>query len=173
MPIYEYQAIDTRGRNKKSRIDADTARDARDKLRNKKLRVTFMRRIDAVAKGGGKAGRFQLQRRVNIRDLAILTRQFSTLLASGVHLSEALNVLVEQIEDRRMEVVFRDLREKVVSGAGLADALSQHPAIFSDLYVNMVRAGEASGNLDDVLLSLSNYLQKQASLRGKLAAAVT
>ncbi|MAW78003.1 MAG: hypothetical protein CMJ95_11550 [Planctomycetes bacterium] len=173
MPIYEYQAIDTRGRNKKSRIDADTARDARDKLRNKKLRVTFMRRIDAVAKGGGKAGRFQLQRRVNIRDLAILTRQFSTLLASGVHLSEALNVLVEQIEDRRMEVVFRDLREKVVSGAGLADALSQHPAIFSDLYVNMVRAGEASGNLDDVLLSLSNYLQKQASLRGKLAAALT
>ncbi|MEC9477412.1 MAG: type II secretion system F family protein [Planctomycetota bacterium] len=173
MPIYEYQAIDTRGRNKKSRIDADTARDARDKLRNQKLRVTFMRRIDAVAKGGGKAGRFQLQRKVNIRELAILTRQFSTLLSSGVHLSEALNVLVEQIEDRRMEVVFRDLREKIVSGAGLADALSLHPSMFSDLYVNMVRAGEASGNLDEVLLSLSDYLQKQASLRGKLGAALT
>ena len=173
MPIYEYLAIDTRGRNKKSRIDADTAREARDKLRNQNLRVTNMHRIDAVAKGGGKAGRFRLQRKANIRDLAILTRQFSTLLASGVHLSEALNVLVEQIEDRRMEVVFRDLREKIVSGAGLADALSQHPAIFSDLYVNMVRAGEASGNLDDVLLSLANYLQKQASLRGKLAAALT
>ena len=173
MPIYEYQAIDTRGRNKKSRIDADTAREARDKLRHQNLRVTNMHRIDAVAKGGGKAGRFRLQRKANIRDLAILTRQFSTLLASGVHLSEALNVLVEQIGDRRMEVVFRDLREKIVSGAGLADALSQHPAIFSDLYVNMVRAGEASGNLDDVLLSLANYLQKQASLRGKLAAALT
>ena len=173
MPIYEYQAIDIRGRKKKSRIDADTARDARDKLRNQKLRVTNMHRIDAVAKGGGKAGRFQLQRKANIRELAILTRQFSTLLASGVHLSEALNVLVEQIGDRRMEVVFRDLREKIVSGAGLADALSQHPAVFSDLYVNMVRAGEASGNLDDILLSLANYLQKQASLRGKLSAALT
>ena len=171
MPIYEYQAIDIRGRKKKSRIDADTARDARDKLRNQKLRVTNMHRIDAVAKGGGKAGRFQLQRKANIRELAILT--FSTLLASGVHLSEALNVLVEQIGDRRMEVVFRDLREKIVSGAGLADALSQHPAVFSDLYVNMVRAGEASGNLDDILLSLANYLQKQASLRGKLSAALT
>ncbi len=173
MPIYEYQAIDIRGRNKKSRIDADTARDARDKLRQQKLRVIDMRRIDAISKGGGKAGRFQLQNKVNIRDLAILTRQFSTLLSSGVHLSETLNVLVEQIEDRRMEVVFRDLREKIVSGASLGDALSQHPAFFSDLYVNMVRAGEAAGNLDEVLLSLSDYLQKQASLRGKLSAALT
>ena len=173
MPIYSYQAIDSRGRNKKGNIDADTARDARDKLRTQKLRVTDMRRIDAIARGGGKAGRFQLQRKANIRDLAILTRQFSTLLASGVHLSEALSVLVEQIEDRRMEVIFRDIREKIVSGAGLADAFSLHPAYFSDLYINMVRAGEASGNLDEVLLSLSNYLQKQASLRGKISAALT
>ena len=173
MPIYSYQAIDSRGRNKKGTIDADTARDGRDKLRHKKLRVTQMQRIDAIARGGGTVGRFQLQRKANIRDLAILTRQFSTLLASGVHLSEALAVLVEQIEDRRMEVIFRDIREKIVSGAGLADAFSLHPAYFSDLYINMVRAGEASGNLDEVLLSLADYLQKQASLRGKISAALT
>lgn len=173
MPIYSYQAIDSRGRNKKGTIDADTARDGRDKLRQKKLRVTQMQRIDAIARGGGTAGRFQLQRKANIRDLAILTRQFSTLLASGVHLSEALAVLVEQIEDRRMEVIFRDIREKIVSGAGLADAFSLHPAYFSDLYINMVRAGEASGNLDEVLMSLADYLQKQASLRGKISAALT
>jgi general secretion pathway protein F len=173
MPIYSYQAIDSRGRNKKGTIDADTARDGRDKLRHKKLRVTQMQRIDAIARGGGTVGRFQLQRKANIRDLAILTRQFSTLLASGVHLSEALAVLVEQIEDRRMEVIFRDIREKIVSGAGLADAFSLHPAYFSDLYINMVRAGEASGNLDEVLMSLADYLQKQASLRGKISAALT
>ena len=173
MPIYSYQAVDSRGRNKKGTIDADTARDGRDKLRHQKLRVTKMQRIDAIARGGGTAGRFQLQRKANIRDLAILTRQFSTLLASGVHLSEALTVLVEQIEDRRMEVIFRDIREKITSGTGLADAFSLHPAYFSDLYINMVRAGEASGNLDEVLLSLANYLQKQASIRGKISAALT
>ena len=173
MPIFQYEAINDTGKTRRGNVDADTPRDARDKLRRQKLRVTTMRRIDAGGNTGRGIMRFRLQRKVNIRDLAILTRQFSTLLASGVHLSEALNVLVNQIADRRLELVFRDLREKIVSGSGLADALSLHPSHFSDLYVNMVRAGEASGNLDEILARLADYLQKQASLRGKLAAALT
>ncbi|HIN79752.1 MAG TPA: type II secretion system protein GspF, partial [Planctomycetes bacterium] len=173
MPIFQYEAINDTGKTRRGNVDADTPRDARDKLRRQKLRVTTMRRIDAGGNTGRGILRFRLQRKVNIRDLAILTRQFSTLLASGVHLSEALNVLVNQIADRRLELVFRDLREKIVSGSGLADALSLHPSHFSDLYVNMVRAGEASGNLDEILARLADYLQKQASLRGKLAAALT
>ncbi|NCG55525.1 MAG: type II secretion system protein GspF [Proteobacteria bacterium] len=173
MPIYSYKAIDQRGRNSKGNIDADTAREARDKLRHQKLRVTDMERIDAVSQKSTSIFKYRFERKVDIRNLAILTRQFSTLLASGVHLSEALNVLVEQIEEKHLEVIFRDIRERIVAGAGLADALSLHPSVFSDLYINMVRAGEASGNLDDILYSLSDYLQKQASLRGKLAAALT
>ena len=173
MPIYSYKAIDQRGRNSKGNIDADTAREARDKLRRQKLRVTDMERIDAVSQKSTSIFKYRFERKVDIRNLAILTRQFSTLLASGVHLSEALNVLVEQIEEKHLEVIFRDIRERIVAGAGLADALSLHPSVFSDLYINMVRAGEASGNLDDILYSLSDYLQKQASLRGKLAAALT
>ena len=174
MPIFNYEAIDAKGRPKKGTVDADTARDAREKLRRQQIRVVEMHRLDATARPKkGDRPKFQLQRRVNTRELAILTRQFSTLLGSGVHLSEALNVLVEQIQDRRMEVVFRDLREKIVSGSGLADALSFHPGYFSDLYINMVRAGEASGNLDDILTRLADYLQKQANLKGKLVAAMT
>ncbi|NCF99820.1 MAG: type II secretion system inner membrane protein GspF [Planctomycetia bacterium] len=173
MPIYSYKAIDQRGRNSKGNIDADTAREARDKLRHQNLRVTDMERIDAVSQKSTSIFKYRFERKVDIRNLAILTRQFSTLLASGVHLSEALNVLVEQIEEKHLEVIFRDIRERIVAGAGLADALSLHPSVFSDLYINMVRAGEASGNLDDILYSLSDYLQKQASLRGKLAAALT
>ena len=174
MPIFQYEAIDARGRSKKGTVDADTARDAREKLRRQQIRVVEMERLDATARPQkGDRPKLQLQRKVNTRELAILTRQFSTLLGSGVHLSEALNVLVEQIQDRRMEVVFRDLREKIVSGSGLADALSFHPGYFSDLYINMVRAGEASGNLDEILTRLSDYLQKQANLKGKLVAAMT
>jgi len=175
MPIFNYEAIDAKGRARKGTVDADTARDAREKLRRQEIRVTGMKRLDAT--GGVKKGErrplLKLERRANPRELAILTRQFSTLLGSGIHLSEALNVLVEQIQDRRMEVIFRDLRERIVSGSGLADALSHHPGYFSDLYVNMVRAGEASGNLDEILSRLAEYLQKQASLRGKLTAAMT
>lgn len=175
MPIFNYEAIDAKGKARKGTVDADTARDAREKLRRQQIRVVEMKRIDASGgvKRGEKRSFFQFERRANIRELAILTRQFSTLLGSGVHLSEALNVLVEQIQDRHMGVVFRDLREKIVSGGGLADALSYHPGYFSDLYINMVRAGEASGNLDEVLSRLADYLQAQASLRGKLSAALT
>ena len=169
MPIYSYKAIDQRGRQSKGNIDADTAREARDKLRHQQLRVTDMERVETIGKKSKSIFSYRFERKVDIRSLAILTRQFSTLLGAGVHLSEALNVLVEQIEEKRLEVVFRDVRERIVAGAGLADAMSLHPAVFSDLYINMVRAGEASGNLDEILYSLSEYLQKQASLRGKRA----
>jgi len=174
MPIFQYEAIDSKGRTKKGTVDADTARDAREKLRKQQIRVVEMERLDASGRPKkGEKAKLRLERKVNVRELAILTRQFSTLLGSGVHLSEALNVLVEQIQDRHLEVVYRDLREKIVSGSGLADALSFHPNYFSDLYINMVRAGEASGNLDEVLARLADYLQKQANLRGKIAAAMT
>jgi len=174
MPIFQYEAIDAKGRTKKGTVDADTARDAREKLRKQQIRVVEMERLDASGRPKkGEKAKLRLERKVNVRELAILTRQFSTLLGSGVHLSEALNVLVEQIQDRHLEVVYRDLREKIVSGSGLADALSFHPNYFSDLYINMVRAGEASGNLDEVLARLADYRQKQANLRGKIAAAMT
>ena len=175
MPIFQYEAIDAKGRPKKGTVDQDTAREARDRLRAQGIRVTKMERIDAGGrvKKGERRSLLKFEKRANQRELAILTRQFSTLLGSGVHLSEALNVLVEQIQDRHTEIVFRDLREKIVSGSGLADALSYHPGFFSDLYINMVRAGEASGNLDEILYRLAEYLQKQASLKGKMVTALT
>jgi len=112
MPIFQYEAIDSKGRTKKGTVDADTARDAREKLRKQQIRVVEMERLDASGRPKkGEKAKLRLERKVNVRELAILTRQFSPLLGSGVHLSEALNVLVEQIQDRHLEVVYRDLRE--------------------------------------------------------------
>lgn len=176
MPIFQYQALTVQGKNVKGTIDADTPRDAREQLRKQQVRVTKIDRVDAgkkrSAQGGVKA-EFKLERKISGRNLAILTRQLSTLLNSGIHLAEALSALIEQVGERRTEVVLRDVREKIVSGASLADAMAFHPSVFSDLYVNMVRAGEAAGNLDEVLLRLADFLQKQASLRGKISAAMT
>lgn len=173
MPIFQYRAIDLKGGNKKGTIDADTARDARERLRRLELRVTEISQVEAAKKKDAKSSQWKLERKVNLRDLAVLTRQLSTLIRSGVHLSEALSVLVDQVEERRTELILRDVREKIVSGSGLAEALSFHPSHFSDLYINMVRAGEASGNLDEVLNRLSEYLQSQASLKGKIITALT
>ncbi len=185
MPIYQYTALTPAGKVKKGIIDANTARDARTKLRADNCHVTDMREVSAderakaqQGKGGGAHFSLdmrlpKLQRRVRPRELATFTRQFSTLLKSGIQLADALAALVEQATDRDLEKVIRNVKEEITAGANLAEALAKHPRYFSDLYVNMVRAGEASGNLDVVLTRIADYLQKQASLRGKVAAALT
>ncbi len=186
MPIFEYRALTTTGKQNKGIIDADTARDARTKLRSDHLHVTDMwetgkkARDDRAKSKVGAAPekrRFlrlpRLERKVKVRDLATFTRQFSTLLRSGIQQVEAMRALVEQCEDRDFETVLRNIKEEITSGNNLAEAMAKHPRYFSDLYVNMVKAGEASGNLDAVLVRVAEYLQKQASLRGKVKAALT
>ena len=182
MPIFEYKALTPAGTAKKGIIDADTARVAREKLRGDRVHVTDMWEVDDKRQKkpdrGKRGGQRQfklprLQRKINVRDLATFTRQFSTLLKSGIQLTDALKALVEQCSDRNLEQVLRVVKEEITSGNNLAEALAKHPLFFSDLYVNMVRAGEASGNLDVVLTRVANYLQKQASLKGKVISAVT
>jgi general secretion pathway protein F len=185
MPIFEYRALSTAGKGRKGIIDADTARDAREKLRVDHVHVTEMWEvIDAKETNGGAGGRralaqqlslkrFRLQRKIKTRDLATFTRQFSTLLKSGIQLADALKALVEQATDRNLEQVLRVVKEEITAGNNLAEALAKHPNFFSDLYVNMVRAGEASGNLDVVLTRIADYLQKQASLKSKVISAIT
>jgi len=184
MPIYQYLALTEAGKQKRGMIDADSARAARDKLRLDRLYVTEMNALDEKEQARGGAGarsglkreiRFPhlFERRINVRELAMITRQFAVLIKSGLPLSEALNAMVEQAGNAAVERTFRDVREKIASGNPLAEALAKHPRQFNNLYVNMVRAGEASGNLDVVLIRLADYLQRQASLRGRVSSAMT
>ena len=194
MPIFEYKALTSSGKTKKGIVDADTARDARSKLRNDHMHVTEMWEVadkksrkdksvskktrSLTAKKGKPGGLLSMeielfQPKISTRDLATFTRQFSTLLRSGIQLTDALNALVEQCVDPHLERVLRNVKEEITSGNNLAEAMAKHPRFFSDLYVNMVRAGEASGHLDVVLTRIADYLQKQASLKGKVLAAIT
>ena len=194
MPIFEYKALTSNGKTKKGIVDANTARDARSKLRNDHMHVTEMWEVadkksrkdksvskktrSLTAKKGKPGGLLSMeielfQPKISTRDLATFTRQFSTLLRSGIQLTDALNALVEQCVDPHLERVLRNVKEEITSGNNLAEAMAKHPRFFSDLYVNMVRAGEASGHLDVVLTRIADYLQKQASLKGKVLAAIT
>lgn len=179
MPVFEYRALTHKGKATRGIIDADTAKDARNQLRSDQVHVTD---IKPVKKRHGKGAKekdskfkleLTLERGINSRDLATFTRQFSTLIRSGIQLTDALRALVEQTGDRHFEQVLRNVKEEITTGNNLAEALAKHPKYFSDLYVNMVRAGEASGNLDQVLAQLASYIQKQASLKGKVVAAIT
>ncbi|MSR48118.1 MAG: type II secretion system F family protein, partial [Planctomycetes bacterium] len=186
MPIYEYTALSQTGQTKTGILDADTARAARDKLRKDRIHVTSIRVANelaggaaAPATGKGLSREIRLpawmktRASISTSDLSNFTRQFSTLLHAGTPLSESLQVLIEQAGGRRFEAVLRDVRERVTGGDTLADAMANHPGVFNDLYVNMVRAGEASGQLDIVLKRIGSFLQRQARLKNKVQAALT
>lgn len=174
MPIFEYKALKESGKTTQGVIDADTPKDAREKLRGQKIHVTEMAPLEEKEKRASSLRLPMLfRRRVDFSELTITTRQFATLLSSGIPMAEGLGALIQQVESRAMETTLRDIRERVTQGSGLADAMAHHPRIFSDLYINMVRAGEASGTLDEILLRLANHLQKQNRLRNKVKAALT
>ncbi len=188
MPIFEYKAYAQGGAIQSGVIDADTSRDARVRLRKENLlvsEITEMRggRRAVRTKKGEKVGVLEKIRRnraasatPSMRNLEILTavtRQMGTLLSSGIPLTETLRAMIEQAEQRSTETMFREIRERVNQGASLADALEQHPSMFGELYVNMVRAGEATGNVDVVLSRLADYLQAQRALRRKIVSALT
>jgi len=187
MPIFEYKAYAPGGVVQNGVIDADTSREARVRLRKENLLVSEISEKRSgrslQRRDTSKAGVFEKMRRrraasatPSMRNLEILTgvtRQMGTLLSSGIPLAETLRAMIEQAEQRSTETMFREIRERINQGASLADALAEHPSMFGELYVNMVRAGEATGNVDVVLRRLADYLQSQRALRRKIVSALT
>ena len=183
MPIYEYKGLDASGGTKTGIIDADTPRDARSRLREQSILVTDLTLSDvsaAASEADEKIKKKPLLQRIvkfdrRIRGesaLPIYTRQLATLLRSGIPLAQTLGALIEQVEHKDVEVILRDVREQVVRGKSFGDALAMHPKLFDDLFVNMVKAGEASGHLDDVLTRLADYRVKQQRIAGRVKTAL-
>ncbi|MBX3461663.1 MAG: type II secretion system inner membrane protein GspF [Planctomycetes bacterium] len=175
MPIFEYKAIDGENKQRRGIIDADTTRDARQKLKRERLFVTDIREARARKAGAirirGVTG-VEFPNKQRMEQVAAVTRQMASLLQAGIPLAEALRMIIEQAPDKKIESAFRDIREKVTQGMPLGDAVLQHPAYFTDLYSNMVKAGESSGALDKVLLRLAGFLQAQTRLKNKVGAAL-
>ena len=183
MAIYEYKAITKAGKPTKGVIDADTAAVARRKLREQDLFPTDMTEAAGVKNATASAAvdRQALDERkgfrfvfggVPTRDLALMTRQFGVLLKAGMPLVEALTALLEMTPRPRLKKAIYDVRDKVKSGSSLADALARHPRVFSPLYSNMVRAGEAGGALEQVLQRLADIEEHQAKLKGQIKSAI-
>lgn len=188
MPIFEYKAYAQGGSVQAGVIDADTPREARNRLRKDNLLVSEIRELRGgkavkARKAGDKPSFLQKLRTERARSsgpssrnldiLTASTRQMGTLLGSGIPLAETLKAMIEQAETRETETMFREIRERINQGASLADALTEHPYMFGELYINMVRAGEATGNVDVVLRRLADYLQGQRTLRRKVVSALT
>ena len=178
MAVFEYKGFDAAGKAVSGTVDSDGAKNARAKLRKQGVFPTDV--VEQNAKAGGVRGKginIQIDfskyfQRVSAQDLSSLTSQLSTLVGAGIPMVEALSAMIDQVENPKLRVVLAEVRDKVNEGSTLAQAMRDHKNIFSDLYVNMVRAGETSGALDVVLLRLAEYTESQVKLQGKLISAM-
>jgi general secretion pathway protein F len=169
MPVFEYQAIaKSTGKAIKGMIDAESPVAARRKLRDQALLPTEIRETFAKQRGGQTQPTGFVLGRVSVRDLSMMTRQMAVLLQAGMPLVQSLSALLDQTSNTRLRKTIFDVRDRVQSGATLADSLEAHGRVFSPLYVNMVRAGEAGGALEQILFRLADIQDHQAKMNAKI-----
>ena len=170
MATFSYKALDARGGSASGQIDGDTKAAVAATLRNKGLTVVDINELKtSLAKVDLLAG---LQT-VRAKDLTVFSRQFATMINSGLAMLRALTVLEQQTENAKLARILGEVRGDVEAGISLSDALEKHPKVFSPLYVNMVRAGEIGGILDDVLNRLATQLEKDDSIKRAVKSAMT
>ena len=166
MSTFAYKALDGRGAQATGQIDGDSKAAAAQMLRNKGLTVLD---LNEVKKGFGA---IQIGGRVKAKDLTVFSRQFATMVSSGLSMLRCLYVLEEQTPNKKLAAVVGQIRADVEAGIALSDALEKHPKIFTRLYVSMVRAGELGGILDEVLNRVASQLEKEDSIRRAVKSAM-
>lgn len=165
MPVYTYSARTVAGDLKRDQIEVPSRDDVVSFLRAQKL-------IPVSIREKPKGLPVSFGQRLKNRDLVIVTRQFATMINAGLPLVQALDILVKQTDSKVLQAALEEVLHDVESGNTLADALRQHPKVFSPLYVNMVAAGETGGILDTILLRLSVFLEKNEALARKVKGAM-
>ncbi len=162
MPTFAYTARTLGGELKSATMEAASRDDVVAQLKRQRLVIVKIDQDRAKKRPG----------RIKTRDIVIFTRQFSTMINAGLPLVQALDILSKQSENKALQEVTRQVVYDVESGNTVADALRKHPKAFSELYVNMVAAGEAGGILDTILMRLATFLEKNDALVGKVKSAM-
>lgn len=168
MAAFEYQALDSLGHAVKGVMEGDAERQVRAALREKGLTPLQVEVIDQRAESKRGNWQFSLRRGIPGSELALLTRQFATLIHAGLTIEECLNALIEQTESARTRAVLAGVRTRLLEGQPLARSLAQFPDSFPDIFRSMVDAGEQSGKLSEVLERLADYTENRQSLQQKV-----
>lgn len=178
MPVYQYRGYKADGGAATGIVDAESPKVARIKLRKDGVFPTEMSEQEGATRAmasrseatpGASLGRSQT---LTVTDVALMTRQLATLLVAGLPLVDALGVLMDQTEKKAIKGLIADVREAIRGGASYSAVLERYPRDFSSIYVHMVRAGEASGALDQILFRLAEFLEKQLALKHKVTNAI-
>ncbi len=174
MPVYDYIALDSGGHRRKGIVDAGSITAARQKLRETEVfpveivETADRKREETAARGGT----IHMFRRVGLRELAVMTRQLATLIGAGLPLVPSLAALVAQIRHPILKTTLAQIKDEVNEGMSLTQSMSHFPEVFPPFYINMVRAGEASGTMNLVLDRLADFNESQQALKTKIRSAL-
>jgi general secretion pathway protein F len=166
MAAYEYTALDVAGRERRGILDGDSARQVRQLLRDQSLLPVTVTEVSDAAPT--QAFSFSFGNRIRVADIALLTRQLSTLVRSGIPVEEALLAVSQQSEKPRVRSVVAGVRARVMEGRTLAEGLGAFPTVFPEIYRATVSAGEQSGHLDTVLERIADYAENRQILQQKI-----
>ncbi len=172
MPSFEYSVRDKRGQALKGTMDAPGIREAAVKLREEGYYITSLQ-PRGEAKAGAEKQTKVFQKKVQLRELLIFTRQFGVMIRAGVNLASCLSLMTQQTENPYFASVIHQIRRNVEGGETLHGAMAKYPKIFPTIYIHMVEAGEASGQLETVLFRLVEHLEREFELKKKVTGAMT
>lgn len=174
MPQYQYQGFDSSGKAKRGNITAESLASAKANLKKDGIYASDIKEAEVQSESKDTASKVVsgFFNKVSTDDMANMTRQLATLVASHIPLVEALDALIDQVENEKLKAAISRVKADVNEGSPLHKALKRFPSIFSDLFVSMVESGEASGALDVVLLRLADFLEYQARLKKKVSGAM-
>ncbi|PIE74816.1 MAG: type II secretion system protein GspF [Deltaproteobacteria bacterium] len=170
MAVYEYKALTKSGKNKKGIIDADSEETAKSKLREKNFYPVSLNKIK-TSSTTGKSKNF-LKKKIKSKEIALATRQISTLLSARFHLVAALEAVVSQIKSESLKRILTTIKDDVESGKSFAEALSNYPETFTSVYINMIKAAEAAGTLEIVMEKIADMMENSEKRKAKIQAAL-
>ena len=170
MPRYNYIAIAANGKKVKGTVTAESPYAARKQLRVRSIHPTSIAEVSTAAEG--KAALFSIFAGASKSQLIDFTKQMATLLNSGIKLTEALSVLTLQTSDTRFRSALIDIRDRVVTGESLTDAMNDYSDYFDVIYVSMVRVGEVTGSLGQSLSTIANFMEKRQRVESKVITAM-
>lgn len=172
MAIFEYKGVSASGKKTQGTVDADSSKSARQKLKQRGIFISEIKERNEEKKNQSKSA-ISFGGGVKQKDLTLMIRQLSTMIKARIPLDEALEAIVEQTDDNSLKSVMSQVKASVNEGRSLADSCKMFPKVFDTIFVAMIRVGEASGNLDLVLVRLANFAEANQQMRQKIIGALT
>jgi general secretion pathway protein F len=174
--VFGYKGVNAAGRGIKGVRDAGSPKELKVTLKREGVYITELWELDAAGQARQEAGaggiRIEFKARVTSQDISLATRQLATLTRAGIPLVDALTALIEQIDKPALKATYTQIRDRISEGQSFSDSLSAFPRFFTNIYVNMVNAGEASGTLELVLARLADFMEGQQRIRSKVMSAM-